>query len=100
MELLGKAIRQLADADADGRARLSEVGKHVLILVPDFDTRSYGCKKLSGLVTMLGQFEIRRNAAKNIFVRPAQRSATGNTADPPDIGPDVLLPQQLDGLFG
>ncbi|MDR3534194.1 MAG: NYN domain-containing protein [Rhodopila sp.] len=67
LELLRKAVAQLADED--GWARLGAVGAYVLTLAPDFDTRSYGYSKLSSLVTKSGQFEVRRDPAKFIFIR-------------------------------
>jgi hypothetical protein len=67
LELLHKAVVQLADDD--GWARLDTVGTYILTLAPDFDTRSYGHSKLSNLVTKSGQFEVRRDAAKFIFIR-------------------------------
>jgi NYN domain/OST-HTH/LOTUS domain len=77
LELLRKAVAQLADED--GWARLDAIGTYVLTLAPDFDTRSYGYPKLSGLVTKSGQFEVRRDEAKFIFIRALP--APGN---PPD----------------
>jgi hypothetical protein len=77
LELLHKAVAQLADED--GWARLDTVGTYILTLAPDFDTRSYGHSKLSNFVTKSGQFEVRRDAAKFIFIR-----SVPSTGNPPD----------------
>jgi hypothetical protein len=45
------------------------VERCILTLAPDFDTRSYGHSKLSNFVVKWGQFEVRRDAAKFIFIR-------------------------------
>ncbi len=39
---------------------LSALGKQIMATNSDFDTRTYGCKKLSDLVSNLDQFEIRK----------------------------------------
>jgi hypothetical protein len=67
VELLHKAVAQLADED--GWARLDSVGTYILTLAPDFDTRSYGHSKLSIFVTKSQQFDVRRDAAKFILIR-------------------------------
>jgi OST-HTH/LOTUS domain len=38
-------------------------------LAPDFNPKSYGCSKLSLLFTKNGQFEVRRDKKKQIYVR-------------------------------
>ncbi len=39
---------------------LGLIGQTITAAHPDFDTRTYGCRKLSDLVTQLKQFEMRR----------------------------------------
>ena len=39
---------------------LSALGKHIMAANSDFDTRTYGFKKLSDLVGNLSRFEIRK----------------------------------------
>jgi len=67
LDLLHRAVAQLADED--GWARLDSVGTYILTLAPDFDTRTYGHSKLSNFVTKSGQFDVRRDEAKFIFIR-------------------------------
>ncbi|WP_137702572.1 NYN domain-containing protein [Marimonas lutisalis] len=48
---------------------LGRLGQMILAAHPDFDTRSYGKKKLSDLVTELKIFETRRGAGNQLEVR-------------------------------
>ncbi|MEX0337731.1 MAG: NYN domain-containing protein [Arenibacterium sp.] len=48
---------------------LSQVGQHIAAANPDFDTRSYGKKKLSDLVKDLKQFETRVEDVNQLLVR-------------------------------
>lgn len=47
---------------------LSGLGKHIMAANSDFDTRSYGHKKLSDLVRSLNRFETRKDGTQ-LFVR-------------------------------
>jgi hypothetical protein len=51
-EVFKAALDQSIDAAAteSGRAHLGAVGNHLLKLLPDFDPRNYGFRKLSDLV--------------------------------------------------
>ena len=91
LALLRTAVVQLADPD--GWARLDTIGNYVLTLAPDFDTRSYGHAKLSDLVTKSGQFEVRRDAAKFIFIRFA-RAAESPLEELAGIPPDRCPPDR------
>lgn len=55
--------------DTDGWYFLGAVGQRLSALMPDFDSRSYGCPKLVTLIEKSEAFEIRRNNLK-VFVRP------------------------------
>lgn len=57
-----------AASDDNGWANLSPVGSYINKTANDFDPRSYGYAKLSGLVEAIGLFEIDRRE-KGIFVR-------------------------------
>ena len=62
---LADAARLIRDAmdklDPEGEwFPLGLIGQTITAAHPDFDTRTYGCKKLSDLVTQLKQFEMRR----------------------------------------
>lgn len=68
VDLLNAAVAQLAGKD--GWTRIDAVGAYILTIAPDFDPRSYGCSKLSGLFTTTEQFEMRREKPNHISVRP------------------------------
>ncbi len=59
--LFRKAVAQMEDDD--GWVHLSPVGSVLNKMAPDFDPRTYGCKKLSDLVKKTGAFEVKK--AKN-----------------------------------
>jgi len=54
--LIRKAIAQLESED--GWVSMASVGSQLGTLTPDFDSRSYGCRKLSDLVRLTGAFEV------------------------------------------
>ena len=54
--IIRKVIAQTESED--GWVTLSLVGKQLTVLAPDFDSRTYGCGKLSDLVRKTGAFEI------------------------------------------
>jgi hypothetical protein len=53
----------------DGWIGLGPLGQYITSANPDFDTRTYGRKKLSDLIQDLKVFETRRGAANQIMVR-------------------------------
>ena len=62
---LGDAARLIRDAmekvNPEGEwFPLGQIGQTITAAHPDFDTRTYGCRKLSDLVEQLKQFEMRR----------------------------------------
>jgi len=67
VDLLHRAVTQLAEED--GWASFNGVAMLIRALAPDFDPKSYGCSKLSLLFAKTGQFEVRRDKKKQIFVR-------------------------------
>ncbi len=68
LQLIYKAIQDIADDD--GWANLSILGKHLVAIKPDFDTRTYGRAKLSGLLQALDLFEIKQeNSQKYVKKR-------------------------------
>lgn len=74
--LLRNAVE--AASDDDGWASLASVGNIITKQRPDFDSRTYGYSKLSGLVTATTLFEVtRRNVgdgkASTIYVRDRRR---------------------------
>ena len=57
---LGKLLRKAVDAASDdsGWAQLGAIGSNLQRLAPDFDSRTYGYKKLRDLVQAQGGFEV------------------------------------------
>jgi uncharacterized LabA/DUF88 family protein len=76
-KLIRTAIAQIEDED--GWVSLSNVGKRLTILAPDFDPRSYGQSKLRDLVQKTGAFEVRQAEGRGVFIR---LKATAATASP------------------
>jgi hypothetical protein len=64
-------IRQaMADiADEDGWTPLGALGSRLGNMAPDFDTRTYGCGKLSDLIRKTGAFDLRRSDGNQVMVR-------------------------------
>ncbi|WP_146346250.1 NYN domain-containing protein [Phaeobacter marinintestinus] len=48
---------------------LGEIGQRIIAANPDFDTRSYGQRKLSDLIAALKVFETKRGAGNQLLVR-------------------------------
>ena len=48
---------------------LGPLGQYITASNPDFDTRTYGKKKLSDLVEDIGVLETRRSAGNQLLVR-------------------------------
>ena len=76
---ISKAIAQIESED--GWVSLGEVGKQLLNLVPDFDPRTFGFRKLSDLVRKTNSFEI--DDPKGGSMRIRIKTATGS---PPKSG--------------
>lgn len=66
LQLIFTAIKDTADDD--GWADLSVLGQRLVALKPDFDPRTYGRAKLSGLLKQLGLFIIKERGSQK-FVR-------------------------------
>lgn len=70
LKLIYKAIKDIADDD--GWANLSTLGNHLVVIKPDFDTRTYGRAKLSGLLQALDLFQIKQeNSQKFVRKKPS-----------------------------
>ena len=70
--MIKKVIAQMESED--GWVGLGEVGKGLTNLAPDFDSRTYGCRKLSDLVRKTNAFEIEQPKAggtTRIRIKPA-----------------------------
>lgn len=68
LQLIYKAIQDIADDD--GWANLSILGNYLVAIKPDFDTRTYGRAKLSGLLQALNLFVIKQeNSQKYVKKR-------------------------------
>jgi uncharacterized LabA/DUF88 family protein len=63
-----KNVISRIDSD-DGWVTLSEVGKQLANLAPDFDSRTYGFRKLSDLVRKTKSFEIAQTAEGTLRIR-------------------------------
>lgn len=74
--LVRSALGQLEDVD--GWYPLSNVGSRLAALMPDFDSRTYGCAKLLTLLEKSGAFEVKRDNLK-VYVR-ARKKASGKAA--------------------
>ena len=63
--------------DGEGWANLGAVGQHVSRQWPDFDSRNYGFKKLSGLIEAIGLFEMDvkegSDGSRDIFIRDKRK---------------------------
>ncbi len=57
------------DQDDDDWYTLGQLGQFITAANPDFDTRTYGKRKLSDLVADLKVFETKRGAGNQILVR-------------------------------
>jgi Fe-S-cluster formation regulator IscX/YfhJ len=66
--LIKKVIAQI-ESDEDGWVPLSEVGKRLDNLEPDFDPRTFGCAKLSDLVRKTNSFEIDHPRGGTMLIR-------------------------------
>jgi hypothetical protein len=69
--MIKKVIVQMENDD--GWVALGEVGKGLTNLAPDFDSRTYGSRKLSDLVRKTNAFEIDqpKGGAMRIRIKPA-----------------------------
>lgn len=66
LNLIYKAVKD--NADESGWVSLSAVGKYINTIKPDFDSRSYGYSKLSGLIRALDIFET-KTANSQMYLR-------------------------------
>jgi hypothetical protein len=65
--MIKKVIAQMESED--GWVSLGEVGKGLTNLAPDFDSRTYGSRKLSDLVRKTNSFEIDESNGRSIRIR-------------------------------
>jgi uncharacterized LabA/DUF88 family protein len=72
--IIQKIITQMESED--GWVLLGELGGQLANLAPDFDPRTYGCRKLSDLVRKTDSFEIERpkGSAMRVRMKPAAAS--------------------------
>ncbi|MCC5991752.1 MAG: NYN domain-containing protein [Rhodobacteraceae bacterium] len=63
-----KAAMQAIDKDEEWFS-LGQVGQFLVAANPDFDSRNYGCAKLSELISRAGAFELRKSAGNMMQVR-------------------------------
>jgi uncharacterized LabA/DUF88 family protein len=75
VSLLAKAVSQIESED--GWVSLGVVGTQLSNLSSDFDTRTYGFRKLSDLVRSTGAFEFGPTEGNNVRIRAKQKK--GNT---------------------
>ena len=66
VKIIAKAI---GESDDDDWVNLAIVGSRIQGAAPDFDPRTYGCSKLSTLVTRSGGFEVRKEPGERLFIR-------------------------------
>jgi hypothetical protein len=67
-EVIGRAIDAL-EGDEEGWVGMGPLGQYLVSASPDFDTRTYGRKKLSDLVADLKVFETKKGAGGQVVVR-------------------------------
>jgi len=70
--LIKKVLSQ--EDTEDGWVNLGAVGKQLLNLAPDFDPRTFGCRKLSDLIRKTNQFELRQAESGPISIRVKQQN--------------------------
>lgn len=69
-EALPLILDAMEEIDPDGDwYQLSKLGQHITANHPDFDTRSYGKRKLSDLLNDLPRFELRKEEGNQMRVR-------------------------------
>jgi len=79
--IIKKAILQMETED--GWAPLGAVGTQLANLAPDFDPRTFGCRKLSDLVRETGAFDIDRSDSGPLRIRVKPPSMPSKQAKEP-----------------
>jgi len=64
---IAKAMEE--SEDVDGWVHLGAIGKRIVGIAPDFDTRTDGCPNLSTLAERSGGFEIRKGPGNAVHIR-------------------------------
>jgi uncharacterized LabA/DUF88 family protein len=72
--ILNRVIAQMETED--GWVGLSAVGQRLATIASDFDTRTYGFRKLSDLVRMTGAFDLEQPEGRTIRIRAKPTPAT------------------------
>ncbi|AFL50906.1 uncharacterized LabA/DUF88 family protein [Sinorhizobium fredii] len=70
--LIKKVLAQ--EETDDGWVNLGAVGKQLLNLAPDFDSRTFGFRKLSDLIRKTNQFEVQQTEGRPVSIRLKQRA--------------------------
>ena len=65
--LIRRAMERI-DQEAEWYS-LGQLGQFITQATPDFDTRTYGCAKLSDLMRRTGQFELKQGSGNHLLVR-------------------------------
>lgn len=69
-EARGMILKAMDAIDQDDEwYRLGQLGQHLVSAYPDFDTRTYGKRKLSDLVAEMKVLEVKRGANNQLMVR-------------------------------
>ena len=74
LNLVYKAVKD--NADENGWANLSMVGQYISAVKPDFDSRTYGRAKLSGLIKTLNLFETKIDMSQMYLRKMKKQSAS------------------------
>lgn len=70
LEALPMILDAMKSIDPDGDwYSLGQIGQYVTRLYPDFDSRSFGCAKLSDLVRRLPRLEVKQTEGNHILLR-------------------------------
>jgi hypothetical protein len=67
-DVIGRAMDAL-EGDEEGWVGMGPLGQYLVSAYPDFDTRTYGRKKLSDLIADLKVFETRKGTGGQVMVR-------------------------------
>lgn len=58
-----------AAGDEDDWVSLGPIGQYITTAHPDFDSRNYGCSKLSELIARAGPFEVKKGTGNHMLAR-------------------------------
>jgi len=84
-----KSVIDQMESD-DGWVGLGVVGQRLSNIFPDFDSRTYGCPKLSDLVRKTNAFDVEQAEGKSHRIRLKVSGSRKSTKQPKDVAPDQV----------